>query len=75
MGERDSLRDLEKEFQPLPCRQSSVTAVFVNTLALNILEDQVRLSTGGRSRVEQARNVRVIERIENVALPGEPLAE
>ena len=75
MRGRDCLCDLEKESKPLAGREPAIPAVFVDAFALDILKDQVRLSIGGHSGIQQAGNVRMIERIENVALASEPLTE
>ena len=75
MGERDCRGDLKEEFEPrvdgrLRSRQYSSMR-----LPSTYSSTRYGCPIGRRSGIEQARNIRMIERIQNVALPREPFAE
>ncbi len=66
---RDRLEHVEEEARRGPRRpERSAVAVRVDRLALDVLEDEVRLARAGDAGVEQAGDVRVGEPREDVAL-------
>ena len=75
MGECNCPGDLQKELQACRYGETSFPAVIVDAFAFHVLQRQVWLAVGVRSRIQQARDIRMMERIQNVALAGEPLAE
>src|ERR1044072_9266653 len=57
-----------EEFQTLWHGQLVRAAIFIERLALNKFECEVRRAVFGRATVEQTRNVRVIQASQNLAL-------
>ena len=63
--------DLEQP-QPLLDAERARIAIDVDRLAVDILHDDVRRAVGGRAAVEQPRDVRMIERRQDLAFELQP---
>jgi hypothetical protein len=62
---------LAEDLHALRCRELMVIAVAIDRHALDVLHDEVRKPVGRRPAIEQARDVRMIEVGENLALVAE----
>ena len=73
MGVRDGGADVEEESQPLLDAETPRVAVSIDRLAVDELENDVRLARRRDPRIAQARDVRMGQLRENRALPPESL--
>ena len=72
---RDRLRHLQEHAKTRAHVEALVVAVLVDRTAFDVLERQIRPAAGRHARVVQPRDVRVVERGEDVALPRHALGE
>ena len=68
----DRRADLAEELQALGRGQRMRVAVGVNRFAVHVLHDEIRQSVIGRSAVDQARDVRMIELRQNLPFIAKP---
>ncbi len=71
MGVLDRCTDGHEEPQPRMDRQSSIVAVVVQGLALDVLHDQIGQAVLGRAAVEQPGDVRVLQVGEDLPLAAQ----
>ncbi|HKP14267.1 MAG TPA: hypothetical protein VJZ91_19255 [Blastocatellia bacterium] len=71
----DTPADFDEQFQPLPGRQITFGAVVINLDAFDVLHHEERLAVGRDAAVQEARDVRVVERGEDLPLAAETAGE
>ena len=68
---RDRLACRDEQAHTLSHRQAEPVAVAVDALTVHVLQHQVALARFGDARVEQARDVRVVQPAQQLAFAGE----
>ena len=71
----DGIAELEEESEPRVDREIVFAAVVVDRRSFDVLHDQVRNAAGGRAAVEQAGDVGMLERGQNLPLLPEALQQ
>src|SRR5579883_3215315 len=71
MGEGDRITDLQKELKPGANGQTASVAVLVEVLAIDVLHDEIGCAFFVYATVEQAGDIRVLQRRQDLALRAE----
>src|SRR5262245_21384714 len=74
MRELDRRQHLQHQLQTRAQRALIVVAILRERLARYVLQREVRLTVRGNSRIQQARDQRMLQRSEDIALAREALA-
>ena len=75
VGVLDGAADIEEQLQPLAQPELLPIAIAIQRLAVHVLHHEVGIAFLGFARVDQARDVRVIQAREDLALGAEAQAE
>src|SRR5262249_13830945 len=73
MGVSDGSENIEEQPNALLDAETALVAVFIDALALHVLQNEIGLATGLDARIHEARDVRVLQAREQAALAPKPL--
>jgi hypothetical protein len=72
MGVMNGVTNRAKHFEPLADRETSFLTVAIDRYAIDVLHDEKWSTILGLSPVEETRNVRMLQRCQNLSLVSKP---
>src|SRR6185369_2664000 len=73
MSVRHRFQNAKKQPDASPDVQLVAIAIAVDVIAVDVLEHQIGLTSGGNPRIQKPRDVRVRQSAENAAFAAEPM--